>query len=230
MTQRRLAVPLALLTLLLFACGGDDKPDPRALLSQTLKKVGEQRVISATLKTTIVSGDVDLEVQQEVIVEPPLQKGYAKTQSGLLDENEIAIEGRKAWVRSPGRAWQETTAARLGIRPESLTATADTSQVAKTVELMPDVTHDGRRSHHVRVVIDPKTKGLADLAPSLASLADLDADEVVMDYFIAKNDGLLYFVRIGFEATEDGEKFKLTVEATYHDYNKPPAYPKDMPR
>jgi len=230
MTTHLRILPLALIALLLFACGGDDKPDPRALLAQSLKKTGEQKTISATLTTKVVSDGVDLEVKQEVTVEPPLQKGYAKTQSGLLDENEIVIDGERAWVRNQGRSWQETTAARLGIKPEGLTVTADTSKAAKMVELMPDVTRDGRIAYHVRAVIDPKAEGLAEISPSLAGLADLDADEVVIDYFIAKDDRLLYFVRIALEAREDGEDFTLTVEATYRDYNKPAVYPADLPR
>jgi hypothetical protein len=232
MTRLLLAVPLTLVWMVLAACGGDDKPDPRALLAEMFQKVGQEKVVSATLKTSVKNADVELSIDQEAMVEPPLRKGYVKTRASTFNdsENEIYIDDKRAWTRDKGESWRGTTPQRLGLNPESLTATADISKVAKTVELLSDVSRGGRAVYHLKAVLDPKSQNLAELSPSLAGLSSLDTDQIVMEYFVGKSDKLLYGVRFSLDAIEDGEKFVLLIEADYRDYGKAPGYPSDLPR
>jgi outer membrane lipoprotein-sorting protein len=164
-------------------------------------------------------------------------KAYARATATPGTAAEFVIDGRDvAFLKQAGGVWQRRSLQSLGINPDSFYKTDAEAFIPKELEVLGEITENGRVLIHYRAKLDGKklVELLADVftaeSPMQEVLKDSKFEKLEAHYYVGKDDQLPYRGTAHFIATFQGTKADVTTEFEYFDINEPLVFPSDLPR
>lgn len=207
--------------------------EPRDTLSEAMLATLNQKSLVFHQTTVITSGSVTKTQVIDVSMEPPMDGYIRAAVNGQTFD--IVRRGEQMFIRTGSGPWVATNANILGYNPESFFRAFDVTAVASGFKLVREVQEGGRTLLQMRAEFNagfgPRIGDIfREDTPMTGILKDNPPEKVVAEYYVGKEDNLIYRGNISLETTLEGQRVSVTGDFTYSRFNEPVTYPKGLPK